>query len=193
MADNLAYQDDYTEEYRSEMLNGITVMMAPRPTTRHNRVLFNIAYIFETYLRKKTCRTFTDGTDVYLTTKDRVIPDVMIVCNKDIIKRDGVHGVPDLMVEVLSRGTAKRDRGYKKDLYERCGVREYWIVDPDSRSVDVYHLQNEKFVLDDVYQQLPADVEEFTPEEIESAKTEIAVSLYSDLTVSLDDIFYNLS
>ncbi|MCI8441546.1 MAG: Uma2 family endonuclease, partial [Provencibacterium sp.] len=98
MADNLAYQ----EEIRDEMLNGRVVLMSPRPTVNHNRVIGNIFFAFMGYLRGKTCEPFADGTDVYLSEKDRVIPDVMIICKKEIIKRKGVFGVPDLIVEVLS-------------------------------------------------------------------------------------------
>ena len=79
MADNLAYQ----EELRDEMLNGKVVLMSPRPTVNHNRVAFNIARIFANRLDGKPCEAFSDGTDVYLTEKDRVIPDVMIICKRD--------------------------------------------------------------------------------------------------------------
>ena len=127
MADNLAHQ----EEIRDEMLNGKIVLMSPRPAVNHNRVIGNIFFAFMGYLRGKTCEPFADGTDVYLTEKDRVVPDVMIICKKEIIKRNGVHGAPDLIVEVLSPGTEKRDRGYKKRLVRKrrragilaCGAR----------------------------------------------------------------------
>ena len=100
---------------------------------------------FRTYLKGKTCRAFNDGVDVYLTEDDRVIPDAMIVCNKNMIALDGIHGAPDLIVEVLLPSTAKNDRGYKKDLYEQSGVKEYWIVNPIEQSVYVYVLEKEKF------------------------------------------------
>jgi len=192
MADNLAYENGYQDEPWSETLDGAIVLMSPRPKVNHNIVAFNIAVAFQNRLQGKKCRAFSDGIDVYLTSKDIVIPDVMIVCDRSKIKRSGVYGAPDLIVEVLSHGTAKRDRGYKKDLYEHCGVKEYWIVDPDTRSIEVYHLQNGRFLLDDVYRQLPADDDEITPEEREAVKTVISVSLYPDFSVSLDDIFYNL-
>lgn len=192
MADNLACQEDFAEKYRSEMLDGMPVLMAPRPGTAHNRVLFNIAYIFESYLRGKKCEAFPDGTTVYLTEKDRVIPDVMIVCRRDIIKADGVHGAPDLIVEVLFPKTRKRDKGDKKDLYERCGVREYWIVSPEDRSVDVYLLKDGKFILDEVYEVIP-DYIELSPEEQAAHRDSIPVSLFSDLSVPLEEIFRNLS
>ena len=185
--DNLAYQ----EEFRDEMLNGKPVLMSPRPAVNHNRVIGNIFHAFMGYLYGKTCEPFADGTDVFLTEKDRVIPDVMIICKREIIKRNGVHGVPDLIVEVLSPGTEKKDRGYKKDLYERCGVGEYWIVDTENRSVEVYLLKDQKYVLDEVYQVFP-DYVELSKKEREEYKSEVPVSLYEDFSIPLGDIFRNL-
>ncbi len=187
MADNLAHQ----EEIRDEMLNGKVVLMSPRPAVNHNRVIGNIFYAFMGYLRGKTCEPFADGTDVYLTETDRVVPDVMIICKKEIIKRKGVFGVPDLIVEVLSPGTEKRDRGYKKDLYEKSGVREYWLVEPETQTVEVYLLKDKKFVLDDVYRIFP-DYVELSADEQEHYKSEVPVSLYDDFSIPLEDIFRNL-
>jgi len=187
MNSNLAHQ----EELRDEMLDGKIVLMSPRPAVNHNRVIGNIFFAFMGYLRGKTCEPFTDGTDVYLTEKDRVIPDVMIICKKEIIKRNGVHGVPDLIVEVLSHGTEKKDRGYKKDLYEKCGVREYWLVDTENQTVEVYLLKSGKFVLDEVYKVFP-DYVELSADEQEHYKGEVPVSLYDDFTIPLEDIFRNL-
>lgn len=187
MADNLAYQ----EELRDEMLNGRVVLMSPRPTVNHNRVAFNIARIFANRLDGKPCEAFADGTDVYFNEKDRVVPDVMIVCKKDIIKRSGVYGAPDLIVEVLSPGTEKRDKGYKKDLYERYGVREYWLVEPETQTVEVYLLKDKKFVLDDVYRIFP-DYVELSADEQQYYKKEVPVSLYDDFSIPLEAIFRNL-
>ncbi len=146
---------------------------------------------FRLYLKGKSCRAFNDGIDVYLTKADRVIPDAMIVCNKNIIKPDGIHGAPDLLVEVLSPSTAKNDRGYKKDLYEKSGVKEYWIVDPTVRSIEAYLLANGKYNLDGFYGIFP-DVPDITEKERLESKKEITVSLYDDFIISLEEIFYNL-
>lgn len=186
MNENLAYQ----EEPREELLGGEIVMMAS-PTVNHSQIASNIYYAFRSYLKGKTCRPFNDGVDVYLTENDRVIPDAMIVCNKNIIKLDGIHGAPDLIVEVLSPGTAKNDRGYKKDLYEAAGIKEYWIVDPVLRSIEAYLLSDGKFVLDEVYALYPAEVG-FTDKERKETKKEIHVSLYNDFCISLEEIFDNL-
>jgi len=186
MNGNLAYQ----EEPKEELLNGKIYMMSS-PTVNHSRVAFNIAFAFRNYLKNKTCEAFSDGVDVYLTEKDQVIPDAMIVCNKDIIKLDGIHGAPDLVVEVLSPGTAKNDRGYKKDLYERTGVKEYWIVDPNVHSIESYLLSDGKYVLDGFYGLL-SNVLGFTEKERAESKKEIPVSLYSDFYIPLEEIFQNL-
>lgn len=183
MNGNLAYQ----EESRDELLNGKVFLMSS-PSVNHNRVAFHIATAFQNHLKGKNCEAFADGTDVFLD-KDRVIPDVMIVCNKEIIKKDGIHGAPDLVVEVLSPSTAKNDRGYKKDLYERTGVKEYWIADANLRSIESYLLNDGKYCLHEIYR-LPDD--NMTDTEKECCKDTVVVSLYDDFTIPLQEIFFNL-
>ncbi|WP_411830076.1 Uma2 family endonuclease [Metasolibacillus meyeri] len=68
----------------------------------------------------------------------------MIICNQDIIKRDGIYGAPDLVVEVLSPSTARRDKGEKKALYEKHGVKEYWIISPDEKSYRSLFIEKRK-------------------------------------------------
>lgn len=184
MDTNLAYQ----EEPREELLHGEIYMMSS-PTVNHNRVASHIFNAFFNYLKGKSCEAFADGTDVYLTENDRVIPDVMIVCNKDTIHRDGIHGAPDLAVEVLSPGTAKNDKGYKKDLYEKAGVKEYWIVDVKSCFIETYLLTDGKYRLGGVYQ-LPSD--DMIEREREACTDKVPVSLYEDFTIPLEEIFYDL-
>ena len=75
----------------------------------------------------------------------------MIVCNKDIIKNRGIMGAPDLIIEVLSPGTTERDRGYKKGLYEKCGIKEYMIVDIGNRTIDAYYLNENKYSVKQVF------------------------------------------
>ena len=79
--------------------------------------------------------------------EDYYIPDFMVVCDPDKIQPDGVHGAPDLVVEVLSPSTMNNDLGRKKDVYERAGVKEYWIVSPVEKAITVYRLQEGRFVL----------------------------------------------
>lgn len=185
MNESFAFQ----EEPREELLNGEIIPMSPRPTVNHNWIAGRIFVAFSNYLKGKKCIPFSDGTDVYLTDKDRVIPDAMIVCSRDIIQNDGIHSAPDLVVEVLSPSSIKRDRGYKKELYEKAGVREYWIVEPALRSIEVYLLMDGKYRLDDVY----AFPENIAANKIpDFHKDAVPVSLYKDFSIPLEDIFSNL-
>jgi len=190
---NLAYDDLYFEDIGEEMLNGVIVMMAPKPNLRHYCASDNINSIFKRYIKGKTCRAFGDNVDVYLTELDRVVPDAMIVCKKDIIKETGVHGSPDLIVEVLSPSTAKRDKGYKKDLYERCGVKEYWIVDINNKSIEIYLLLNGKYKLDNVYIIQPDYMlEGMTEEEKAELVYEFKTSLFDDFIIDIREVFEDI-
>lgn len=185
MNGNLAYQ----EERREELIDGKVVMMSPA-SAGHTYVADNILMVFKQYLKGKKCIPFGDGLLVHLTDKDKFVPDVMVVCDRGKIKPDGVHGAPDLVVEVLSPSTARNDRTHKKDVYERCGVKEYWIVSPAEKHIEVYRLNGEKYVLHDIYT-LPADweMERMTEAERAAVVTEFKCHLYDDLTIRLEDIF----
>lgn len=186
MSDNLAYR----EERREELISGKVVMMAPA-SVGHTYVADGILNIFRNYLRGKKCVPFGDGILVQLTDKDKFVPDVMVVCDHSKIKPNGIYGAPDLVVEVLSPSTAKNDKGYKKEVYAECGVREYWIVDPVSNSIEVYHLNEAAFVLHDVYTQRPDwELEAMSEEERAAVVTHFKCSLFDDLDISLEDIFY---
>lgn len=179
MENNLAYQDAPWEE----LIDGNVVLMSPRPTLNHNRVAFNIAYLFEDYLKGKRCTVYADGSDLYLSEQDRFVPDVMVVCDPDKLKTKGVFGAPDLVVEVLSPSSAIRDRGKKKDAYEKYGVREYWIVDPVSKTIERYLRKDDALEIAAVHTLLPEDQRE------EGYTTAFQCSLYDDLTLHLEDVF----
>jgi len=175
---------------KEELIGGKIIMMSPMPTLNHNFAASNIFHIFKKYLKGKTCTAIADGSDVFLTKKDRVVPDVMVVCDRNMLKKDGVYGAPDLIVEVLSPSTAKRDKGYKKDLYEKCGVKEYWLVEPVNKSIDVYLLNNGKYMLDNVYSIYPDYMlNKMTAKEKEEIVTEFKTSLFHDLVILLEEAF----
>lgn len=181
---------DAEEKRRVEKIGGAAVMLAAMPSVNHNRVVSNIVNIFVGYLRGKRCEAFSDGVDVHLDGENTFVPDAMIVCDKSIIKADGIYGAPDLVAEVLSPFTAARDRGVKKDVYERCGVREYWIADPRSKSVEVYRLRDGRLALDNVYAVYEAwEWARLSGEERQAAKMPLKVSLYDDFCVDVREIF----
>lgn len=186
MNTNLAYQD----EYRQELINGHLVMMSPQPATNHNRISYNICNIFQNHLNGRKCEAFIDGMAVYLTETDHFVPDVTVVCDPNKVKYDAIYGAPDLVVEVLSPSTSKRDRGYKKDVYAQCGVKEYWLVSPTEKSVEQYLLQNSDLVFHDVFTVYPDYLwNKMTEDERAEIPTEFKCSLYDDLVIKLDDIF----
>ena len=188
MSENVAYQDFQ----REELIGGKIVAMSPA-ATNHNRIALKIAVLFENYLKGKTCIPFGDGERIFLTETEHYVPDFMVVCDRSKIKPDGVHGVPDLVVEILSPSTARTDKQHKKDVYESCGVPEYWIVDPFGKSIEVYLLFDGRYSLVNVYfYHSAAELSYITAEEKAALVTEFKCHLYDDLLIRLDDIFYDL-
>ena len=188
MSDNLAYQ----EERREELIGGKVVMMAPA-SAEHVYTAGSIYNIFKNYLKGKNCIPFSDGLLVHLTDENKFVPDMMVVCDRSKIKSDGVHGAPDLAVEVLSPSTAKDDRTRKKEVYEACGVPEYWLVSPTDKSIEIYLLESGKYILHDVYTVRPDWVlKQMTDEERAAIVTEFKCHLYDELIIRLDDIFGDL-
>jgi Uma2 family endonuclease len=130
---------------RYELMDG-ELSLVPAPTTLHQTVAQNLEYLLTKHVRATRCgRVLHAPLDVVLGVGERrdvVQPDILYVdkARTRIITNDEVAGAPDLVIEILSPGTKRRDRGYKRTLYERSGVREYWIVDPESSVVDVFVL-----------------------------------------------------
>ena len=184
---DLAYAPEGDNEDH-EVINGQVYMMS-RPNTNHMKVEGNIYTAFNNYLKGKSCVPFNE-TDVFFDDDNNFVPDVMIVCDPDIIEDDGIHGVPDLIVEILSKSTARKDRAEKFFAYEKYGVKEYWIVTPETKSVEVYLRKDDKLVLDNVYS-IYTDREwnKLSEDRKAAAKFEIKVSLYDDFVVKLEDIF----
>ena len=190
MDTNLAYQ--YEDYQRSELVGGKLVMMSPA-ATNHVLLSGNIYHIFSSYLKGKPCTPIADGVTVFLTDEDHFVPDFMVVCDRDKLKGDGVHGAPDLVVEVLSPSTVKRDRTHKKDIYGRCGVREYWLVSPADKTIEVYRNTGTELVLHDAYSIYPDwMLPRLTESERAAVVTHFQCSLFDDLDISLDDIFSGL-
>lgn len=188
---NLAYEG-WRDPLQRELIGGKIVMMSPA-SVNHNFISGNIYRIFGNHLSGKRCTPFSDGTALYLTEDNVFVPDMMVVCDRSKIHENGVHGAPDLVVEVLSPSTGKYDRGRKKDVYEQCGVREYWIVSPGDRSVEQYLLREGRLALEAVYAvHPPFMLEGMTEEERAGVITEFRCSLFDDLLISLDEIFRDL-
>ena len=172
----------YKDDVRYEILDGNIVYMAPSPTPNHNSVVGNMYRIFANYLKGKKCSVFGENVDVYFDENNRELkPDLKIVCDPEKINIKGINGAPDLIVEVLSPSTAKYDRGYKRKLYAKYGVKEYWIVSSQERTIEVYILTDGELELDNLYQIYPDyELERMTDEEKEGIITEFKTSIFDD-------------
>ena len=125
---------------RYEILDG-DLAVTPSPTTVHQEVLLNLFRILDRHVQERSLgKIFLAPTDVILAETSIVLPDLLFVASarSSIIKRRAVEGPPDLIVEVLSRKTSKRDRDTKLKLYARYGVAHYWIVHPDARWMELH-------------------------------------------------------
>lgn len=149
------YQDycDWPDDVRYELIDGEPYLMSPAPCLPHQDIVGEIYRQVGNALRGKPCRPFIAPLDVRLPKNDEadervdsvVQPDFLVVCDESKLDRRGVRGAPDWIVEVLSPSTASRDQIKKRELYERHGVKEYWLIHPTDRLVWVYTLQNGEY------------------------------------------------
>ena len=117
--------------------------MAPAPNIWHQSISGEIVFEIRKLLEKtKSGKVFDAPCDVVLSNEDVVQPDIIFVSkeNSHIITKDNIKGSPDLLIEIISKNSAQRDRIIKKRLYERCGVKEYWLVDVDNKEIEVLTL-----------------------------------------------------
>jgi len=132
---------------RHEILDGEHYVSAS-PYLRHQAVLGEFYTALNIFLKAhRLGRLFIAPADVLLSRHDIVEPDLLFVSNErlHILTEKNVQGAPDLVVEVLSGSTKRVDQGIKLERYERFGVQEYWIVDPDRNTLTVYGLEGERF------------------------------------------------
>jgi Uma2 family endonuclease len=133
------YEKIPPDGFRHEIIEG-EELMTPAPNPSHQTALLNIARVLADHAKaRKVGRVFVAPTDVVLSEHDIVEPDVFFIAEAraGIIGPKYIEGAPDLVVEVISPSTASHDRGAKRALYDRAGVREYWIVDLPARTVEI--------------------------------------------------------
>ena len=174
----------WNDQKSCEVLDGKIISMAPSPLPEHQEVSMQLSIEFGSYLRNRNCSVFAAPIDVYLfegsnkkwiseNVKNWLIPDLIIVCDPNKVKRNKIVGAPDLVVEIISPSSAKIDRLDKRLAYQKAGVKEYWIIDPANQIVEVYLLKNHSLELHNVY----------------SRENAIPVQVLEDLTIDLSIIF----
>lgn len=146
-----SYKDylSWPEDERWELIDGEPVAMSPAPNRNHQSILGELHLIIGFFLKGKPCRVYLSPLDVRIDqeegTPDEEVytvlqPDLVVVCDKKKQDDMGIKGSPDLAIEILSKGTARRDQNVKFKIYEEAGVREYWIVDPWKRTITIHLL-----------------------------------------------------
>lgn len=181
--------DDY------EIIKG-EKFMAPSADSWHNNVVVKLAMIIGMHAAvKKLGLVFTDSLDVHFPDGNLFKPDFMFIsaANSKIVvdnKHSTIHGVPDMVAEVFSRSTMKRDMGIKKDIYERNGVKEYWMVDPWRETVEVYLLHDGKYEFSGLYQNWSEDeLARLSEDERAAVEFEVPVNVLDGFKVKIKNIF----
>ena len=141
--------------YPSYEIIGGEEFMSPAPNLDHSDIIFKLSFVIGGYLiEHKSGYVYTDNVDVHFSDGSLYKPDLVVILkeNEEILNwSSNIYGAPDMVVEVLSKSTRRNDLTIKKDTYEANGVREYWIVDPWMKSIDVYLLKDGKFFFETDY------------------------------------------
>lgn len=162
-SDQLYSYADYLswpEDERWEIIEGKAYALAA-PSREHQRILGEFHLLIGNFLKGKTCDVYFAPFDVILDPsllkneekRNIVQPDISVICDKYKLTDNGCNGAPDWIIEIASPGTFRKDLNKKLRLYERAGVKEYWVVFPDQKSVMVYLMGNNgKFKANQFYE-----------------------------------------
>jgi len=173
----------YPEDENWEIIDGVPYMQAA-PSPIHQEILMELSKQIAVYLTGKACKIYPAPFCVRLTqagyeenekdVKNIVEPDISIICDKSKIDDKGCNGAPDMIIEIISPSSIKKDRFIKFNLYEKTGVKEYWIVEPDQKLVSVFLLEkNGRFSRPEMY----------------TEEDSIKVSIFPDLIIDLSAVF----
>ena len=175
---------NWPDEERWELIDGVAYNMSPAPLRRHQKIVGELYRQISTYLLDKSYQVYVDPFDVRLPEADEadeeiesvVQPDIVVVCDINKLDDRGCKGSPDIVIEILSPHTAKKDFVTKYHLYERHKVKQYWIFDPETEGVVVFKLKDYKYG---------------KPEEYKKEDT-IRVDIFPGLEIDLSTIFATL-
>ena len=180
------YADYLTwEEGRWEIIAGEIFDMTPAPSRIHQKILGELFFRLQSYVKDQDgrCEVYPAPFDVRFVNAEHeagddidtvVQPDIVVVCDPEKLDDRGCLGAPDLVVEVLSPSTAKRDLKVKRQLYEQHGVKEYWLVHPVDQTVMVYILNN---------------LDLYDKAEIYGREDDLHTVLFEGLKIELADVF----
>ena len=138
--------DSWDTDERYELIDGELYLVAT-PRRVHQEISMELSRQLGNFLRGKSCKVYYAPFAVYLydDNSTKVEPDIVVVCDKSELSDEGLRGAPDLIIEILSPSSLRHDKITKFNLYLNAGVREYWIVDPENKTVSVNILQNGEY------------------------------------------------
>ena len=171
---------------KDEKINGVIYNMSPSPDYRHGIVDSNIHTIIKQGLKNSICLVSIENLDYKYhpdENDDYVCPDIMVICDRKHLKGGSYSGTPKYIDETLSQSTAKIGKIEKKDIYERAGVEEYWIISPQG-FLDIYYLEDGKYSLNQSYM-----IESDQEAECYNAETEISLRAFPHIKMTLAQIF----
>jgi Uma2 family endonuclease len=167
---------------RWELIDGVAYNMTPTPSRFHQHLSGELYFQFGNFLRTSSYEVYAAPFDVRLPEGDEaddaittvVQPDICVVCDPSKLDEKGCKGSPDLIVEILSPATARKDLKEKFLRYERAGVREYWIADPSGKTVTVFKR---------------SDAGLFGRPDVYGEEERIKVGIFEDLEIDLQPVF----
>jgi Uma2 family endonuclease len=146
------YADYLTWQFqeRVELIMGKIFNMSPAPKSQHQYISGKVFTAISVYLKGQKCKSFAAPFDVRLPVTNKkgepdtvVQPDICVICDLAKIDEDGCNGAPDLIIEIVSKYSVTRDLHEKYDLYEKCGVQEYWILHPNDKTLTIFFLNKQ--------------------------------------------------
>jgi Uma2 family endonuclease len=160
---------------RYELIEG-ELIMVPAPRPRHQRISLRLTAILEKFIEDNSSGEILYAPcDIVFDEENVLQPDILFVSNErqEIITEDNIKGAPDLVIEILSPSTAYFDLVKKKKIYAKFGVKEYWIVDPEEKTVEVYLLEKDSYKL----------TQSFTE------GNSLTSEMFSGLSINLNELF----
>lgn len=176
----------WPEDERWELINGVAYNMCAAPSLGHQGLSGALHSEISQFLKGKPCRVYMAPVDVFFPRLEEqgeedvdtvVQPDLVVVCDRSRLRPNGIWGAPDFVVEILSPSTSRKDLHEKYALYERSGVREYWVIDPTGHWLQQYVLS-------------PAG--RYAPELTFVEQGQVACTVLAGLVVEVSDLWQDL-
>ena len=172
--------NEYTKH---ERINGTVYTMPRAEGFRHGMVNLNIPYAIRSKLKDKDMIVRSGNYALQLFDEDYAMPDIMLIDQKEYLCEERYQRVPCFIAETITEGTKFKDKAIKKDVYAKLGVAEYWVVDPEEKSCEIYYLEDGAYKLKAVF------IGENIKESQDACKVRVNLKMYPHIGITYKDIF----